>query len=110
MYIEESIWRDYLDNNKELFKIVSKSFIDDFKDFNNYLDNLVSSKDIKKIHELFHELKGIVLNLGAKKLYDSLLDALVYIRNNTINIESIEKLKNVFRDTYSELKQIIEEA
>lgn len=110
MYIEESIWRDYLDNNKELFKIVSKSFIEDFKDFNNYLDNLVSSKDIKKIHELFHELKGIVLNLGAKKLYDCLLDALVYIRNNTINIESIETLKDVFNATYSELKQIIEEA
>ena len=110
MYIEESIWRDYLDNNKELFKIVSKSFIEDFKDFNNYLDNLVSSKDIKKIHELFHELKGIVLNLGAKKLYDSVLDSLVYIRNNTINIESIEELKHIFNATYSELKQIIEEA
>lgn len=110
MYIEESIWRDYLDNNKELFKIVSKSFIDDFKDFNNYLDNLVDSKDIKKIHELFHELKGIVLNLGAKKLYESVLDSLVYIRNNTINIESIEELKDVFKATYNELKQIIEEA
>lgn len=110
MYIQESIWRDYLDNNKELFKIVSKSFIDDFKDFNNYLDNLVSSKDIKKIHELFHELKGIVLNLGAKKLYDSVMDALVYIRKNIINIGSIEELKNVFDCTYRELKQIIEEA
>ena len=110
MYIEESIWRDYLDNNKELFKIVSKSFIEDFKDFNNYLDNLVDSKDIKKIHELFHELKGIVLNLGAKKLYDSVLDALVYIRNNTINIKSIEELKDAFKATYNELKQIIEEA
>lgn len=110
MYIEESIWRDYLDNNKSLFQLVGKTFINDFKSFDTYLDNLIESNDIKKIHELFHELKGIVLNLGAQKLYDSLLDALVFIRNNTINIESINNLKDVFKNTYEELKEKLEEA
>ncbi len=110
MYIEESVWRDYLDNNKDLFILVSKSFIEDYKDFSNNLNNLIEDKNIKNIHELLHELKGVVLNLGAKELYNAVLNALVYVRENSINIESLETLKNVFNNTYQELDKIIKEA
>ncbi len=110
MYIEESVWKDYLDNNKDLFILVSKSFIEDYKDFSNNLNNLIEDKNIKKIHELLHELKGVVLNLGAKELYNAVLNALVYVRQNSMNIESLETLKNVFNNTYQELDKIIKEA
>ncbi len=110
MYIEESVWRDYLDNNKDLFLLVSKSFIEEYKDFSNNLNNLIEDKNIKNIHELLHELKGVVLNLGAKELYNAVLNALVYVRENSINIESLETLKNVFNNTYQELDKIIKEA
>lgn len=107
MYIKESIWREYLDNNSNLFIIVSKSFLEDFKSFGDNLNVLIKEKGIKKIHELLHELKGVVLNIGADILYDSIEEALVFIRKEELDLKSLNNVCEVFDLTYNELEKIV---
>jgi HPt (histidine-containing phosphotransfer) domain-containing protein len=109
MYIIESIWREYLDNNLDLFNIISSSFINDYKTLEEDLYSYIDNNEIDKIHSILHDLKGIVLNLGMEELSIKVEEALTYIRKNIINKEVLNNLIFVFNESYNELKLLLKQ-
>lgn len=107
MYIVESIWREYLDNNLDLFNIIGSNFINDYKALEDNLNSYIANNDIDKIHSILHDLKGIVLNLGMKELSLSVEEALTYIRKDIINKEVLNNLIYVFNKSYNELELLL---
>lgn len=107
MFVEKEIWMEYLAGSEDLFKIVGKSFLDDYK---SYIDEMKKNIDlnlIDDIHNQLHSLKGITLNLGMKQLYDQTENALVPIRKNIIDMNEIQELWEIFEKSYNELKDVL---
>jgi len=108
MYVEENVWMEYLAGSKDLFKIVSKSFIDDYKTYHDDIVKNIELNNIDELHNQLHSLKGITLNLGMKKLYDQTECTLIPIRKDIIDKIEFDKLLEVFDNSYNELKSVIE--
>lgn len=107
MYIEDDIWKNYLDNSFELFALVGKSFLESYKDFESKIRSEFDMKKIDLIHEALHSIKGITLNLGMSKLDNATEEALTFIRKDILDKDSIENMLNIFNNTYKELESII---
>ncbi len=107
MYIEEIIWKNYLDGNEELFNLIGKSFLESYKEFEKEIVNLIEINDVDTIHEKLHSIKGIALNLGMEKLDTACETALVPIRKNIIDKDCLNQLILIFKETYRELEKLI---
>ena len=107
MYIEDDVWKNYLDNSFELFILVGKSFLESYKDFKKKIEREFDLKEIDLIHEDLHSIKGITLNLGMSKLDIAVEEALRYIRKDILDKDSIENMLDIFSSTYIELENII---
>ena len=53
-----------------------------------------------------HTIKGVSLNLGAKPLYDSCVDALDKLRKNEWDADVLKKFYKIFKETYKELDRL----
>jgi HPt (histidine-containing phosphotransfer) domain-containing protein len=107
MFVEEEIWMQYLAGNKDLFKVVAKAFIEDYKNYHNDIIINIKEHNVDELHNMLHSLKGITLNLGMKKLYDQSENTLIPIRKNLIDQNEFDKLLNIFDQSYDELKNIL---
>lgn len=106
-YIEKEVWMEYLGGMEVIFLKIANSFIESYKDFkSNVLDALENEKK-SELYNHIHSLKGITLNMGMVKLYDSCQEALSYLKKDIVDRKSIDDLLVVFENTYSELKGII---
>ena len=107
MYIKEEIWKEYLSNNEELFKIVGASFINDYANYHKEILENIDSNNIDTLHNMLHSLKGITLNLGMKDLYDQTENTLIPIRKDIIDKEEFNKLLDIFDKSYEELNKLL---
>lgn len=105
MYIEEKIWKSYLDNNEELFNLIGSSFLSSYDGFNIKLSKLIEENKIDEIHEMLHAIKGISLNLGMEKLDSATESALIFIRKDVLDTNSLNVLMDIFDKSYEELKE-----
>ncbi len=101
-YIDESKIIEYLGDSKELFEMVRNSFLENYKGYLNKLNTLTEPKEL---FEQIHSLKGITLNLGFQKLYDSSNDVLVELRVGSVDLNKLQKYKEVFKGSYEELEK-----
>ena len=98
---------EYLAGSEELFKVVGKSFLIDYKNYVSDMKQNISDNKIDDIHNQLHSLKGITLNLGMKQLYDQTENALIPIRKDIIDMTQINLLWEIFEKSYNELNEIL---
>ena len=104
MFVDKEIWMEYLAGSEELFKVVGKSFLVDYKNYVDEMNKNIQDDKIDDVHNQLHSLKGITLNLGMKQLYDQTEQALIPIRKGIIDMKQISKLYEIFEESYKELE------
>ena len=102
--VDLNISKEYLGDSNELFELVRNSFLETYK---NYIEELEKLHTAKELYSPIHSLKGITLNLGFKKLYDSSNQVLVKLREDIVDYDLLSQYKDIFRKSYDEMKELL---
>ena len=102
-YISYELSMNYLMNNKNIFIKIKNSFLESYKTYKQDFKKLLKNKDFAELERYIHSIKGISLNLGAKILYDTCVNALQYIRKELWDNQTLKDFYIALRKTYKEL-------
>ncbi len=103
MIFDYDIAMNYLGNNKNLFFIVVKSFLDSYSNFEEKIKMAVESTDVEELHSLVHSLKGITLNLGCVDLHEKCTKMLPNLKNGQFIETDVDHLIKIYNNSYQEL-------
>lgn len=102
-YISYELSMNYLMNNKNIFIKIKNSFLESYKTYKQDFKKLLKNKDFNELERYIHSIKGISLNLGAKILYDTCVNALQNIRKELWDNQTLKDFYIALRKTYKEL-------
>ena len=102
-YISYELSMNYLMNNKNIFIKIKNSFLESYKTYKQDFKKLLKNKDFNELERYIHSIKGISLNLGAKILYDTCVNALDKIRKELWDNQTLNEFYIALRKTYKEL-------
>ncbi len=105
-YVSKELALKYLMGNELIFNKVKDSFLESYHDCGNKVEKLISQHDFKNYELYVHSLKGISLNLGAEKLYNSAVANLESIRKGLWNEALIADFYKVLINTYRDLQSL----
>jgi len=92
-------------NNKRIYKKLVNTYHEENKDLNQRIINHLENKEFSEIELLIHKIKGISLNLGAKRLYNlasklnrhlkeqeyELVEIMSFVKYHNLVIKDIER-------------------
>ena len=95
----------------EFEKDLLSSYLDDLDQKLKNLNELIASKDIKKIIEIAHSIKGSSYSIGAVKVGDEAFAIELSGKNNDwLNVNNrIEKIANVLTETKNQIENYLTE-
>ena len=102
-YVSLELAMNYLMNNKNIFNKIKNSFLTSYANYKQDFKRLMKSKDFVELERYVHSIKGISLNLGAKVLYDSCVNALEKIRKELWDKVTLNEFFTALSNTYKEL-------
>ena len=105
-YVSKELALKYLLGNELIFNKVKDSFLESYQDCDKKIEELISKHDFKDYELYVHSLKGISLNLGAEKLYNSAVANLDSIRKGLWNDALIADFHKVLISTYQDLQSL----
>ena len=108
-YVSYELAMNYLMNNKTIFYKIKNSFISSYKNHKQDFKKILKDKSFTDMERYVHSIKGISLNLGAKILYDSCVNALEKIRKELWDQKSLKDFYIALRKTYDELNNLKDE-
>jgi PAS domain S-box-containing protein len=93
--------------NEELYIKILKQFKNNYQNMPDEMDRLLKDNELEKLEKKIHEMKGIVGNIAAKKLFD-LLSTIngKLINKGIINIELIEEFKEEFNNIITDINKL----
>lgn len=105
-FISKEIAMSYLMGNEMIFSKIKASFLNSYINHENDFPALMERKNLKDLELYIHSIKGISLNLGAKVLYDTAVEALVHIRKELYDEKTLNSFFIALKGTYIELSQL----
>lgn len=102
-YISYELAMNYLMNNRNIFIKIKNSFITSYKNYEKDFNKLLKEKNLEETERYIHSIKGISLNLGAKQLYDTAVNALEKIRKELWEQKVLKDFYIALKKTYIEL-------
>lgn len=99
MYIDVELGLKYVGDCKSIYERLIDSFLNDYKNFFETLKEKYKNKEFENVKKMIHSLKGITLNLGAKRLYEASL-------KYEVDSNFFDEYIDVFLNSYQELIEI----
>ena len=99
-YISYELAMNYLMNNKNIFNKIKNSFLASYKNYKEEYKKLLKGKNLEETERYIHSIKGISLNLGAKMLYDSAVEALEKLRKELWDQKSFKDFYIALNNPY----------
>ena len=93
---------DRVQDDKELLLELLDIYIEDFVTKRTALVEAIASKDLTKVKEVAHSMKGASGNISAKRMYDSCLKLEQLARSNDTN--GLEDLAKTVDSQFEEIK------
>lgn len=93
---------DRVQDDKELLLELLDIYIEDFVSKRTALGEAITSKDLTKIKEVAHSMKGASGNISAKRMYESCLKLEQLARANDTN--GLEDLAKTVDSQFEEIK------
>lgn len=105
-YIDYNLAMEYLGGNVKLFHMIKNSFLDSYKNYEALLLKLNKEQNYSELYHEIHNLKGITLNFGARRLYEIALVVLESMKNKIYDEKKLNDYLIAFKETYKELKNM----
>ena len=103
LYINKRIAMQYLMGNESIYNKIKNSFLISNSNYINRYIEIIDSNNIDEAYSYIHSIKGISLNLGAEKLFDSCNVVLEELKKGLWKKDLIEDFFKVLKGTYEEL-------
>ena len=96
-----------LNHNEGVYIKILKQFSCKYENILKEISNIIKEKDRNLLGIKLHEIKGVCGNIGAKKLFDKLLEIENYLMNNTMpNLQLLDEFKEEFEKVIQSINQI----
>lgn len=105
-YINKDVALKYLMGNERIFDKVKDSFLASYVNCDFDMNQLIQNHQPDELEIYIHSLKGIALNLGAEKLFNSAILALDSIKKGLWEESLFTDFHMVLIKTYNELKSL----
>ncbi len=93
--------------NEELYIKILKQFKNNYQNVLYDIDKLLKDNELEQLEKKIHEMKGVVGNIAAKKLFNllSIINGKL-INKDIINIELIEEFKEEFNSIITDINKL----
>lgn len=70
VFLDKDLAIEYLGNSEEVYNILIKTYLSEYKGYDKLLLSYLESKDYNSLAMNIHKLKGICLYLGSKMMHE----------------------------------------